>query len=101
MFKNILILMIIFSQIAFAGIRLNEIMANPDPCDDKYCEWIELYNDGENSVNVINWKFSDDDGADYFNNSFYEHEGIIIPGFHYALIVDDDSKIQHNFDIGK
>jgi len=100
MFKNILILMIIFSQIAFAGIRLNEIMADPDPCDDEYCEWIELYNDGGNSINVTGWIISDNNSIDSLEN-YYGTDEIIIPSKSFALNVDEDSRVFHNFDVGK
>jgi len=100
MFKKILILIIIFSQIAFAGIRINEIMANPDPCPDKYCEWIELYNDGGNSINMTGWKISDNSDTDNLEN-YYGTDEIIIPGKGFALIVDEGSRVFHNFDVGK
>ncbi|MEK6829169.1 MAG: lamin tail domain-containing protein, partial [Nanoarchaeota archaeon] len=93
------VILIFFVEFVNADIRINEIMADPYPCDDKYCEWIELYNDNESSVNISGWKFSDDDSEDYFDKSYFGNEDIIIPGLYYAIIVDSDTRIQHNFDI--
>ncbi len=95
----LVVILIFFAEFVNADIRINEIMADPYPCDDKYCEWIELYNDNGSSVNVSGWKFSDDNSEDYFDKSYFGNEDIIISGFYYAIIVDSDTRIQHNFDI--
>lgn len=41
-------------------IKISEIMANPK-ADDSKNEWIELYNFGEETVNLGNWKLDDDE----------------------------------------
>ena len=68
----------LFSVQVLAEIRINEIMYNPKDsiqCSDASCEWIELYNDGNEIVNLSGWKL---DG-----NNFDE---IIILPKKYALI---------------
>ncbi len=34
-------------------------MYNPNQCSDDYCEWIELYNPTNESINLTGWKISD------------------------------------------
>ena len=93
------IIFVFLINCVYADLKINEIMANPDPCSDSYCEWIELYNDNGSSVNVSGWNFSDDEGVDYFDSSYFGNDDIIIPGLYYAIIVDSDSRVQHNYEI--
>jgi cardiolipin synthase len=46
-------------------VVINEIMYDPAGSDDGY-EWIELYNNGTNAVNITNWVITDQDGDDDF-----------------------------------
>ena len=86
----------IFIYPVFAEIRINEIMYDPE-CSDSYCEYVELYNNGTNSVNITNWKIGDDNDDDPLEGN---SKDIIIPGKNYALIVDSDSRVYSNFDVG-
>lgn len=54
----ILLLMILYNSMSFAGeksIIINEIFFDPVGSDLGF-EWIELYNPGEDTVNIIDWK---------------------------------------------
>jgi len=47
------------AKAADEDIIINEVMADPSPCDDKDCEWIELFNKGDYSVNLHGWSLGD------------------------------------------
>ena len=86
-----LIILVLFSCSVW-GIRINEIMYDPD-CSDNYCEYIEIYNNETSSVNMTGWKISDNSGEDILDD-------LILPGKSYGLIVDSDTRVYGNFDIG-
>ncbi|MEK6856878.1 MAG: lamin tail domain-containing protein, partial [Nanoarchaeota archaeon] len=71
-------------------------MADPS-CSESYCEYVELYNNGTNSVNLTNWKISDNNEEDSLEGNSNE---VIIPGNGFAIIVDSDSRVYSNFDTG-
>lgn len=95
MFKKILILIIIFSQISFAEIRLNEIMANPE-YDEDLNEWIEIYNNGTNSVDIKDYKINDK----LINGGKENGAGAIIPPGYFGIISDSETRIYDNFEFG-
>lgn len=69
---------VLFSSQVLAEIRINEIMYNPKDsiqCSDSSCEWVELYNDGAEIVNLSEWKL---DG-----NKF--DDAIILPKEYIAI----------------
>jgi hypothetical protein len=55
----IILLTILFSRLTIANVIINEIMADPLG-DDFYDEWVELYNNGTERVNLKNWKIGDE-----------------------------------------
>lgn len=81
-----------------AEIRINEVMANPS-CSESYCEYVELYNNDTNSVNMTGWKITDGDDEDVLEGG--SGDEIIIPGNSFAMIVDSDSRVYSNFDVGE
>lgn len=93
---------VIFFIVVLSGnvsaIMINEIMADPG-CADKFCEWIELYNNDINSINISGWSIGDGDAVDSIEN-FLGNDDIIIPGKSFALIVDQDSRVSQNFNVG-
>jgi hypothetical protein len=45
---------------------ITEVLFNPAQAGiDKDHEWIEIYNDGDVSVQLLGWSLADDDGADF------------------------------------
>lgn len=44
--------------VAIAGVRITEVMYDADGTDTKR-EWVELYNEGPDAVNLTDWKFAD------------------------------------------
>ncbi len=70
--------------VSFASITINEVMYDLEGTDSGR-EWIELKNEGAESVNLLSWKF-------YENNSnhglsLYSGEESILPGG-FAVVVD-------------
>jgi uncharacterized protein YcfL len=68
-------------------------MYDPD-CSDSYCEYIEVYNNETSSVNMTGWKIRDNSGEDTLDD-------LILPGKSYGLIVDSDTRVYSNFDVGE
>ena len=89
------VIFLILMKPAFAGVQINEIMADPS-CSESYCEYVELYNNGTASINVTNWKISDNNEEDFLEGNSND---IIIAGNSFALIVDSDSRVYNNFEV--
>lgn len=99
MFKSLFfaVIMIILLCSVLAEMQINEIMANPS-CSESYCEYIELYNNGTGAINMTNWKVNDSNDEDTFES--FNGNDILIPGNSFALIVDSDSRVYSNFQVG-
>ena len=94
-----LILFIILMQIS-NGILINEIMANPI-ADESLNEWIEIYNDENNDINVSGWIIGDDKDNDTIEGGLYNKEGTIIPAFGFAIITDEATRVYNNFNVSQ
>lgn len=85
-----LVFMALFSLHDFAigasgKIIITEIMFDPDGTDSKR-EWVEIYNDSEDDIDVASWKFFE--GGSNHGLSFVDGSSILESGG-YAVIVDD------------
>lgn len=69
-----------------ADIVMSEIMANA--LDEDTGEFIELYNTGDEPVDVANWQFADGDTVDVIK-AFGDSDCVILPES-YALILDSE-----------
>ena len=95
--KIIISLIIFYSFIISAdAIRLNEIMANPD-YDEDLNEWIEIYNDGNSSVDVKDYKI----GTKLIKGGNSNGSGAIIPANYFGIITDSENRVYDNFDFGE
>jgi len=76
------------------SVVINEIMYNPT-CNDNYCEWIELYNPTNESVDLINWTLCGDPLMSGFINhsdsNLYLDTGNILEPKSYAIVTDGRS----------
>jgi len=53
---RLLLLFLVLCCISSASaIQISEIMYNPGQCDDYDCEWVELYNDENLTINLSGW----------------------------------------------
>ena len=85
--KWILILTILFfPSIASASIIINELMYNPIG-DDSNREWIELYNQGNQTENITKWKLYEDETNHRL--TLKQGENYIISPNEYFVIVQD------------
>jgi len=70
-------------------------MYNPDQCSDSYCEWIEIYNPTNQSIDLSGWYLCDDillEGyVDYQDGLVHSANGMLITSDGYALITDGGS----------
>ena len=94
----LIVVIVLFPKIAFANVIINEIMANPI-ADESLNEWIELYNDGSNEVNVSGWIIGDDDDNDTIEGGLFNQEGTIIPALGFGIITDDSTRVYNNFNV--
>jgi hypothetical protein len=79
-------LLVLVSATTFAGVVINEIHCDSDP-NPLHSEFIELFNDGSQPVDVSGWRFTD--GIDYTIPA-----GTVIPPGGY-LVVSEDLKGFH------
>ncbi len=50
--KGWLAVLVLFLPLTAASLTINEVMYDPGQCSDTICEWVELYNSGENAINL-------------------------------------------------
>ena len=83
------------------GILINEIMADPigGITDESLNEWIEIYNNNSDSINVSNWVIGDDGKNDTIEGGLYGKEGTVIGPFGFAIITDDSTRVYNNFNV--
>lgn len=95
--KNIFFaLFLLLMPIAHSEILINEIMPNPI-ADESLNEWIELYNNGTDAVNVSGWIIGDSSDNDTIEGGLYNKEGAIIEPFGFAILTDDNTRVYNNF----
>jgi len=97
-FISIIFFLILNSEIITAEIIISEIMAKPYQ-DYTLNEWIELYNDGTEEINISGWKIVDDGGEDNLTGGKYGGKGTIIPPKKYALITSETTRVYNNFKV--
>lgn len=80
------VLFILISSLVQAEVIINEVMYDPDQCADSDCEWIELYNLGNETINLSSCLI---DG-----NSF---EDFLIEGFNYLVVARNKEEFNKHF----
>lgn len=90
-----------FSEIALADVVINEIFPNPigTITDESLNEWIEIYNNRSNSIDVSGWMIGDNKDNDTLEGGMYGGSGTIIPAYGYAIITDDMTRVYNNFNV--
>lgn len=81
------ILLFILPFQSSAAIILNEVMSNA--LDEDTGEFLELYNTGDEAVDVGGWKFTDSDATDIIQ-PFKKDGTTIIPPNGYGVILDSE-----------
>jgi hypothetical protein len=90
-----LIALALTSQVC-AGLIINEIMAAP-VSDESLNEWIELYNNRDQEINVSDFKIGDEEDTDILEGGLFDGGGTIIPPYGYALVTDEATRVYNNF----
>lgn len=63
------------------GLVITELMVNPDACDDNYCEWIEVYNNANGTVDLDGLLLRDSGGREGTINV-----SVVLPRRGYAVL---------------
>jgi hypothetical protein len=81
-----------------SALIINEVMSNPID-DEDLNEWIEIYNNNDEAVNVSGWVIGDSNDNDTIEGGLYGGAGTVIPGFGYGIITDDKTRVYDNFNV--
>ena len=94
LFIFVLLIFIMLSNIGHAQVIINEFMYNPsEDLGGTYNEWIELYNYGNESINISGWRIADpSDHVIDTNNS-------LIPAKGYFVIAKNITKFLQYYNI--
>lgn len=84
--KIFIFLIIFFAKPVFADIRISEIFYDAEGSDEGL-EWVEIYNAGEEFVDITQWHFFENDVHHGIGPDVYSE---LAPG-EYALLVKDPS----------
>jgi len=90
--------LILFSQLVYANIIINEVMADP-LYDESLNEYIELYNPTEDPIDISEWIIGDTNDNDTIEGGLYQGNGTIINPNSYALITDSNTRVYNNFKV--
>ncbi len=84
LFLNVIIFFLLFPVVSYASahVRISEIMYNPEGSDTDH-EWVEVYNDGSDSIDLTSWYFWEGNTYHGLHPDGFTH---LAPG-EYALIV--------------
>ena len=70
-------------------IVITEIMKNPEFVDDVVGEWFELYNSGDDDVDLSGWLLTDE-GID--QHKIFSYDGVVIPAKGYLVFGKEADK---------
>jgi len=91
-----------------SAVRINEVMYDPNDtyqCKDAYCEYIEIYNNENITINLTGWKLCNDTLlSGYIDNRSGQNlliNNLTLEPFQYALITDGKSGtlVYYNFNV--
>ncbi len=98
MLREFILCAILLVPFSSAAVLINEV--HPDPIDDESLnEWVELYNDGPEPVNVSGWVFGDASDNDTIKGGRFNGEGAQIPAFGFAILTDDTTRVYENYNV--
>tara|TARA_Y100000310_G_scaffold332444_1_gene408037 strand:+ start:13062 stop:15287 length:2226 start_codon:yes stop_codon:yes gene_type:complete len=97
---NGLILLVLFSSYVYGDIVITELMANPLE-DESLNEYIEIYNNASEAVNISGWVIGDNRDNDTIEGGSYGGSGTIISSFGYGIITDEMTRVYNNFNVSE
>ena len=89
MYKNVLLVFLLFSTQVYANLIINEVMY--DPSDGN--EWVEIYNNASFPIDISLYNFSDSQSTDAIKTCQSFLGTTIINPNEYALITDQDTSL--------
>ncbi len=93
-----IIILILSIKIVSADLIINEIM--PNPSDNTYDEWIELYNNNNYEIDINNYIISDSYENDtILANDNQGQDSTIIPAYSYAIITDHENGVYNAYNV--
>ncbi len=87
----------ILLNIVYAKVVINEVMANPN--DEDYDEWLEIYNNGSEDVNLSEYAIRDSSGE--CDSFLFGYQGRIIPAYGYGIITDQFSYVYYDYNVSE
>ncbi|MBP7563800.1 MAG: lamin tail domain-containing protein, partial [Candidatus Cloacimonetes bacterium] len=88
---RLILVLIAFINVLHAAVVINEIMIDPAGADEGN-EWIELYNNSNDSVNLLGWRIQSA-GTSFTNN--YTFQEFILEPYSYLLIGEQNIPNAH------
>ncbi len=97
MLYSLVAMLLLFSCPAFA-ITITEV--HPDPLEDESLnEWIELYNNGSEAIDLAGWLVGDSTGNDSIRGGQFGGLGTLLQPQAFAIITDDNTRVYENFNV--
>ncbi len=81
------------AKAAMGAVYINEVMAEPAAGES---EWIELYNDGDQLVDLTGWTIEDGTGSTYGNGAGDALDGLTITAESYRVLTQG---VEYNFQL--
>ena len=79
-------------QLSYSNnIEISEVLPNPEGKDAGQ-EWIELYNNSNEDIDLTNWQLDDEEGG----SKAYTFKNKVIKAYSYLVIYDSESKLKLN-----
>lgn len=97
-----LIFILIFQTSFVSALIINEIMYNPNQCNDDYCEWIELYNPFNETINLTGWKISDRNSnnlSQEYNRTIIFFDQTILGPYDFFIIAKNKENFSYYWDV--
>ena len=80
-------------------VLINEVFYNP-PGEEKPCEWVEIFNPSNDTVNLTGWLLQDNYENDSLEGDYDHGNGsLILPPHGYAIITPHNTTVYDLFSI--
>lgn len=94
-FLGLILIVVVFPHVCLAQVVINEFLPNPEGSDSEG-EWVELYNQGEASVSINDWKLVDLAGNELLISTASAHQDPVIESRKWLVIYRDGGKFSLN-----
>ena len=93
----ILVALMLTAKAALGAVYINEVLADPEGTDSGN-EWVELYSDSDEEVNLTGWYINDSDSEGDFLSGILNEEDqyIVISDVGFSLINNEETLELYN-----